>query len=132
MEALETSVKFLLLALLWVILASPFFLISFFVGRAMRRRGVTSPFALVPFTAAVAVLLAPIPTPIVTVFYPSGYALLAGTLHSHFMGTEAYFSGLRPWVTSSLIITFAVCGLTVLRSIATPAEGKRSSGSSGA
>ena len=131
MEALEITVGLLFLALLWATLASPLLLMLFLVGRAMRRRDVNSPLALVPFTVLATLLLAPIPTPIITVFYPSGYALMGATLHSHFIGTEPYFSGLGPWVTSSLIITFAACGLTVLRFMATPAKGKQSIGSSG-
>jgi len=131
-EALEIAVKLLFLALLWAVLASPFLLILLLVGRAIRRRGVTSPLALVSFTAAATLLLAPIPTPIITVFYPSGYALIGSVFHSHFISTEPYFPGLRPWIANSLIITFAACGLIVLRCMATPVKGKQSSGSSGA
>lgn len=131
-EALEIIARLLFFVLLWAALASPFLVILFFVGRAMRRRAVNSPLALVSFIALATLLIAPLPTPIITVFYPSGYALMGGTLHLHFIGAKLYFPGLRPWIISSFIITFVVCGLAVLRFMATSAKGRQSIGCSGA
>jgi hypothetical protein len=112
-DTVELTAKLLFLALLWAVLASPFLVVAFFVGRAMRRRGVTSPLALLSFSLVLAFLLAPIPTPIITVFYPSGLALIGGAFFAHFLSEETYYQGLRPWVATSLIITLAICAVAV-------------------
>jgi hypothetical protein len=123
MATVEIALKLFFLTLLWVVLASPFLAIAFFIGRKMRRRGITSPLALYSFAVVLTLLLAPVPTPIITVFYPSGFALFGGTFFAHFFGKETYYQGLRPWVATSLAVTFVVCITTVRRLMAKPMDG---------
>lgn len=75
MDTLEHAVKLLLLFVIWAVLSSPFLIGAFFVARMIRQRGANSYFVTISFALAVALLVAPVPTSIITVFIPNAFAL---------------------------------------------------------
>jgi hypothetical protein len=128
MYATEVGAKLLILAVFWLVLASPFLAVAFFSARAMRRRRVTSRFAILSFALLAAVLLAPVPTPIITFFVPNGFALLDGDYYARLFSGDKFFGQLWPWVITSVILTSAVTMLLSLRYITAPAKANVSSG----
>ncbi len=115
MDVIEIGAKVLFVALLWTLLASPFLALAFFAGRAMKRRRWNSHGAMLLFSLAVAILVAPVPTPIITVFIPNGVALLDGSYYARLFSGNSPFGQLWSWVITSLVITLAVSSLVVLR-----------------
>jgi hypothetical protein len=108
MEAFELSAKLLLLFLVWALFASPFFVAAFFVGRIVKRRRLNSYAVTVSLAVVVALLVAPVPTPIITFFIPNGFALFTGTYYKDVFSTDGLFSQLQPWIATSLAVTMAV------------------------
>ena len=115
MDTLELSVKLLMLLVVWALLASPFVIAAFFVGRIIKRRRLNSYVSTISLAVIVAVLVAPVPTPIITFLIPNGFALLTGTYYTDLFSADGFFYQLQPWVATSLGITVAVACVIVLR-----------------
>lgn len=109
--------------LLWAALASPFVLALYFVLRALRRRGIRTAAAVVLPALVFAMLAAPVPTPIITVFLPHGFMLLDAAYYDRILHGPALFMQLWAWIACSLSMTFllalALCW-RYLRSAAPP------------
>lgn len=87
-----------------MLLSSPFIIAAFFVGRAMKRRGRTSNLAIILFSLLLTLLIAPIPSPIITIFYPNIFGLFDGT-YIHIIKKRELYTGIRPWIRTSLMAT---------------------------
>jgi hypothetical protein len=107
LAAIEISVKVLLCLAVWALLASPFFVAAFFVGRAIKRRRRNSSVVTALLAVVVAVLVAPVPTPIITFFVPNGFALVSGYYYDVF-SDGGFATQLLPWVAASLVATLAI------------------------
>jgi hypothetical protein len=115
MYVLELGAKPLILLLLWLLLSSPFLAAAFFTVKAIKRRGVRSPVAILLFGLTVALLIAPVPTPIITVFIPNGLAIFDKTFYASIFSTDDFFGQLRSSVIASLVVTSIVCTFAALR-----------------
>ena len=114
MDAVEFGAKLLLLFLVWTLLASPFLIVAFFVGRIIKRRRLNSYVVTFAFALVVALLVAPVPTPIITFFIPNGLALFTGTYYKDVFSADGVFSQLQPWIATSLAVTLAIsCGVAL-------------------
>lgn len=111
---IETAAKLLLLALLWSVLALPFLAAAIFAARSMKRRGLTSRAAAVALGLVAALLLAPVPTPIITVFLPNGLALVQGDYYAK-LGQDGFFAQLWSWIWWSIAVTATICIAVALR-----------------
>ena len=94
--------------LLWAVFASPFLLGFYLVVRLMRRRGVRSGGAMVVIAVAFSLLVAPVPTPIITVLVPHAFVLVDTTYYARILHGPATLSRLWPWVAVSLVLTFVL------------------------
>lgn len=103
---LVTLVPFLLL--LWALFSSPLLLGFYLAARFMRRRAIRSTGAIVAFAFAVAFLIAPIPTPIITVFVPHAFVLFDSDYYAPVSRGAPTLSGMWPWIVGSLVTTFVV------------------------
>ncbi|MBK0053519.1 hypothetical protein [Stenotrophomonas sp. S39] len=105
--------------LLWAALASPFALALHIALRALRRRGIRSAAVVVLLAFVFALLAAPVPTPIITVFLPHGFVLLDASYYDRILHGPALFRQLSTWIAWSLPMTFlialAVCWRYVRR-----------------
>jgi hypothetical protein len=110
METAVALTKMLALLLpLWAAISAPLLLVLYLVARWMRRKNQTSRVACGLFAIAAALVVAPIPTPIITIFVPS---VLAIADHS---GVGWFGSQLLPWIATSLVVTFVVSYILVRR-----------------
>src|SRR5689334_6969919 len=110
METAVALTKMLALLLpLWAAISAPLLLVLYLVARWMRRKNQTSRVACGLFAIAAALVVAPIPTPIITIFVPS---VLAIADHS---GVGRFGSQLLPWIATSLVVTFVVSYILVRR-----------------
>lgn len=105
-ELLHMLTMLMVLLPLWAILAAPILLVFFVAARLMRRRSFRSRWAITALALAFALVAAPVPTPIITVFVPHGYALLDRSYYDSILHGPGMFSGLWRWIVPSLIITF--------------------------
>jgi hypothetical protein len=105
MDSLEHPVKFLLLGLLWLILALPLFVGALLCARAMRRRRLNSRSAILAFALLCAFLIAPVPTPIITIFVPNGVALVDGIYYVRLFAANSLFQQLWWWIIPSIVAT---------------------------
>jgi hypothetical protein len=72
----EPLVKAALFFLMWAALAAPFLLAAALLIRGMRRRATLTLQRISVMAIVLSFLVAPVPTPMITFFYPSGYMLL--------------------------------------------------------
>lgn len=122
MGEIEHGLKLLFLALVWSFFSSPFLFAAILMAKFMKRRGLTSPSAAVSFGLVVAALLAPVPTPIITVFYPNGLVLIQGVYYARMLGNDGFYSQLWPWVLTSIAATAIVCIAISLRFFSAPSN----------
>jgi len=115
METVEITAKILSLFFLWVLLASPLFFISCVIGRAMKRRRITSFPAIFIFCVLVALAIAPVPTPIITIFIPNSFALFDNSYYSRLLGDTPIFPQLWTWVLVSVVITVGCVSAIAVR-----------------
>ena len=125
MDVLELSAKLLLVLVVWALLASPFLIAAFFVGKTIKRRRLNSYVVTISLAVIVAVLVAPVPTPIITFFIPNGFALFTGTYYRDLFSTDGFFSQLQPWVATSLAITVAVACAVALRYVGVASKAEK-------
>lgn len=110
-----------LLLLLWAVLASPFLLMLYFAVRFMRRRPIRSASVIVAVVAVFALLAAPVPTPIITVLLPHGFAMVDEAYYANATAGQIVFSQLWPWIISSLLTTFTITLAICWRHLRQPA-----------
>ena len=103
-----------LLLLLWAIFASPAVLGLVLALRFIRRRQYSPARAAVPLAAVFALLAAPVPTPIVTVFIPHWAALLDGNYYDLILNGPEPMANLWRWIVPSMLVTFGVSLAAVL------------------
>jgi hypothetical protein len=94
--------------LLWAVLSSPLLLGFYLVARYMRRKSVRTAAAVITLSLAATLLIAPIPTPIITVFVPHAFVLVDSDYYAPVSHGAPTLSGMWPWVVGSLITTFVV------------------------
>ncbi|OEZ00916.1 MULTISPECIES: hypothetical protein [Stenotrophomonas] len=94
--------------LLWAILSSPLLLGFYLFARYMRRRAVRSTAAVVVFSLVATLLVAPVPTPIITVFLPHAFVLIDSNYYPTIANGPPTLNRLWPWVIASMLITFGV------------------------
>lgn len=111
---------YLVLLPLWAVIASPIFLVFFFVARFMRGRSVRSPWAIAALALAFSLLAAPVPTPIISVLVPHGLALFDRSYYSNILYGPAMFAGLWQWIIPSLMLTFIVALAVAWRYVRPP------------
>ena len=122
MPSFELIAKVAVLILVWAALSLPVFAAAFFTGRGMKRRGLSSRPAAVVLGLVVAVLLAPVPTPIITFFAPNGFMLFSPDYYARVFGDDGLYRQLRPWVAISVTMTSIVSVAVTLRLFAEPDE----------
>ncbi|KPN09128.1 hypothetical protein AN652_16645 [Xanthomonas arboricola pv. pruni] len=67
------------------------------------------------FAAAVALLIAPVPTPIVTVFLPHAIALLDASYYARIFQCPPMMRQLLVWIAVSMTLTFALSYVWIRR-----------------
>jgi len=112
--ALSKSLAILFLVLsAWVVISLPLLAGFYFVARGMRKRRVTSTGTCALFALVAALVVAPVPTPIITFFLPSAFFFL---VDRSWMGH--FLLGLLPWIGTSIAITFIVAYALITRFVA--------------
>lgn len=109
MAELEMLAKLLLLALVWGVFSSPFLAAAFFAARRIRRGGSASPALAVSLGAITALMVAPIPTPIITILQPHAFVLFSEGYYAAVIARSGPDAWLAPWVFKSLAATGAIC-----------------------
>lgn len=122
MLEIEYGLKLAFLALVWVALSSPLLFAAVVLAKCMKRRRQTSRAIAASFGCVVAVLLAPVPTPIITVFVPNGLALIQREYYAGIFEDGGFYSQLLPWVCGSVAVTVVVCVRLSLRFFSSPSN----------
>jgi hypothetical protein len=76
MGAAEPLVRAVMFVLVWAVLSAPFLIIAALVVRTMKRRAALTFPGIAVVAIVLSFLVAPVPTPLITYFYPSGLLLL--------------------------------------------------------
>ena len=98
----------------WAIISLPLIAAFYFAARWMRTRRVTSTGICVLFALAAALVVAPVPTPMITVFLPNAaFFLVDRSWMDHFL------AALLPWIGTSIAITFIIAYMLIRRFVGT-------------
>jgi hypothetical protein len=81
MFILEAILAVLLFSVLWAVFASPFLAISFFIAKYMRKKLLSSGAYVLGLSLLTSIVVAPVPTPIITFFVPL-ISLLLNQFHT--------------------------------------------------
>ncbi|AEO41878.1 MULTISPECIES: hypothetical protein [Xanthomonas] len=109
-----------LLLVLWAILAMPLLWIFTRIAARLRKRPRHSPWVVVGFAAAITLLVAPVPTPFVSVFMPHAIALLDRRYYLHILQGPPLLHELLLWNAGSMALTFVISYLWIRRTLRAP------------
>ncbi len=115
MSKIETTIKlsvmFFILFPIWLVLSLPFIGLLFFSGKIMFRKQLVSMLSKIVFASISTILLAPVPTPIITVFVP--HIFIGGNPWPP--TGEVYYSQVIHWYVISAFVTWIVSFLLIQR-----------------
>lgn len=119
MWSLQGALAVLMLLAVWAILAAPLLWVVSRIALRLRKGASTSPhraqWSSIGFAAAVALLVAPVPTPIVTVFLPHAIALLDASYYARIFQGPPMLRQLLVWIAVSMALTFALSYVWIRR-----------------
>ncbi|WP_435014598.1 hypothetical protein [Xanthomonas arboricola] len=119
MWSLQGALAVLMLLAVWAILAAPLLWMASRIAPRLRKGASTSPgraqWRSIGFAAAVALLVAPVPTPIVTVFLPHAIALLDASYYARIFQGPPILRQLLVWIAVSMALTFALSYVWIRR-----------------
>ncbi|WP_386337910.1 hypothetical protein O4D10_13220 [Xanthomonas citri pv. citri] len=120
MVSLQGVLAVALLLVLWAILAMPLLWIFTRIAARLRKRPRHSPWVIVGFAAAITLLVAPVPTPFVSVFVPHAIALLDRRYYLHILQGPPMLHELLLWNAGSMALTFAISYFWIRRTLRAP------------
>jgi len=103
---METIAKILLNTGTWFVLASPLLVLSFFIAKRVRKKSMNSFINTVGVSFVTALLVAPVPTPIITFFVPCITWIIKLEPYNEFYAPIWYFAAVSfamSWIVSFLI-----------------------------
>ncbi|PPT30473.1 hypothetical protein [Xanthomonas arboricola] len=119
MWSLQGALAVLMLLAVWAILAAPMLWMVSRIALRLRKGASTSPhraqWSSIGFAAAVTLLVAPVPTPIVTVFLPHAIALLDASYYARIFQGPPILRQLLVWIAVSMALTFALSYVWIRR-----------------
>ncbi|CAD7380060.1 hypothetical protein VB145_06705 [Xanthomonas arboricola] len=112
MWSLQGALAVLMLLAVWAILAAPLLWMASRIALRLRKGASTSPhraqWSSIGFAAAVTLLVAPVPTPIISVFLPHVIALLDASYYARIFQGPPMMRQLLVWIAVSMALTFAL------------------------
>ncbi|MEA9562765.1 MULTISPECIES: hypothetical protein [unclassified Xanthomonas] len=120
MLSLQGVLAVALLLVLWAILAMPLLWIFSLITARLRKRPRNSPWVVGSFAAAITLLVAPVPTPFISVFLPHAIALFDRRYYAHILQGPPMLRELLLWNAGSMVLTFVISYLWIRRSLRTP------------
>ncbi|MCC8538067.1 hypothetical protein ACDH70_03660 [Xanthomonas axonopodis pv. poinsettiicola] len=117
MPSLQGVLAVALLLVLWAILAMPLLWIFTRIAARLRKRSRHSRWLVGGFAAAVTVVVAPVPTPFVSVFMPHAIALLDRRYYMHILHGPPMLRELLLWNAGSMLLTFVISYLWIRRTL---------------
>ncbi|MEQ7866751.1 hypothetical protein ABQ137_08995 [Xanthomonas sp. WHRI 8393] len=119
MWSLQGALAMLMLLAVWAILAAPLLWLASRIALRLRKGASTSPgraqWSSIGFAVAVTLLVAPVPTPIVTVFLPHAIALLDASYYARIFQGPPMMRQLLVWIAVSMALTFALSYVWIRR-----------------
>ncbi|QDS15642.1 hypothetical protein [Xanthomonas arboricola] len=119
MWSLQGALAVLMLLAVWAILAAPLLWMVSRIALRLRKGASTSPhraqWSSIGFAAAVTLLVAPVPTPIVTVLLPHAIALLDASYYARIFQGPPMLRQLLMWIAVSMVLTFALSYVWIRR-----------------
>ncbi|MEB1611052.1 hypothetical protein [Xanthomonas arboricola] len=119
MWGLQGPLAVLMLLAVWAILAAPLLWMASRVAPRLRKGASTSPrraqWSSIGFAVAVTLLVAPVPTPIITVFLPHVIALLDASYYARIFQGPPMMRQLLVWSAVSMALTFALSYVWIRR-----------------
>uniref|UniRef100_UPI003F8140B7 hypothetical protein n=1 Tax=Xanthomonas sp. 0924 TaxID=2835534 RepID=UPI003F8140B7 len=119
MWSLQGALAVLMLLAVWAILAAPLLWVASRIALRLRKGASTSPrraqWSSIGFAVAVTLLVAPVPTPIVTVFLPHAIALLDASYYARIFQGPPMLRQLLVWIAVSMALTFALSYVWIRR-----------------
>lgn len=120
MLSLQGVLAVALLLVLWAILAMPLLWIFTRIAARLRKRPRRSPWLEYGFAAAMTLLVAPVPTPFISVFMPHAIALLDRRYYTHLLQGPPMLRELLLWNASSMALTFVISYLWLRSTLRAP------------
>ncbi|MBB5675383.1 hypothetical protein FHR64_002446 [Xanthomonas arboricola] len=116
---MQGALAVLMLLAVWAILAAPLLWLASRIALRLRKGASTSPgraqWSSIGFAVAVTLLVAPVPTPIVTVFLPHAIALLDASYYARIFQGPPMMRQLLVWIAVSMALTFALSYVWIRR-----------------
>ncbi|MFD0930021.1 hypothetical protein ACFQ1T_09550 [Methylophilus glucosoxydans] len=106
MFILEAILAVLLFSVLWTVFASPFLAISFFIAKYMRKKLLSSGVYVLGLSLLTSIVVAPVPTPIITFFVPLISLLFKPVPYNQFFAPIWHFAAVS--FTLSWFVSFVV------------------------
>ncbi|MFA0923022.1 hypothetical protein [Xanthomonas fragariae] len=120
MLSLQGVLAVALLLVLWAILAMPLLWIFSLIAARLRKRPRRSPWLEGGFAAVITVLVAPVPTPFISVFLPHAIALFDRRYYTHILQGPPMLRELLLWNAGSMALTFVISYLWIRRTLRAP------------
>ncbi|MBB3806257.1 hypothetical protein [Xanthomonas cannabis] len=120
MLSLQGVLAVALLLVLWAILAMPLLWIFSRIAARLRKRPRNSPWVIGGFAAAITLLVAPVPTPFISVFLPHAIALFDRRYYTHILQGSPMLRELLLWNAGSMALTFVISYLWVRHRLRAP------------
>jgi len=105
---METIAKILIVAVIWFVISSPLLVLSFFIAKRVRKKSKNSFISTVGVSFVTALLIAPVPTPIITFFVPFVAWIIKLEPYSTFYAPIWHFAAVSfaiSWIVSFLIFS---------------------------
>ncbi|NIJ82590.1 hypothetical protein [Xanthomonas cannabis] len=120
MLSLQGVLAVALLLVLWAILAMPLLWIFSRIAARLRKRPRNSPWVIGGFAAAITLLVAPVPTPFISVFLPHAIALFDRRYYMHILQGSPMLRELLLWNAGSMALTFVISYLWIRHTLRAP------------
>ncbi|KGK56718.1 membrane protein [Xanthomonas cannabis pv. phaseoli] len=120
MLSLQGVLAVALLLVLWAILAMPLLWIFSRIAARLRKRPRNSPWVIGGFAAAITLLVAPVPTPFISVFLPHAIALFDRRYYTHILQGSPMLRELLLWNAGSMALTFVISYLWIRHTLRAP------------
>lgn len=105
---METIVKILIVAITWFVIASPLLVLSLFISKRVLKKSKNSFMSTVGVSFVTALLVAPVPTPIITFFIPLIVWIMKLDPYSEFYAPIWHFAAVSfaiSWIVSFLVFS---------------------------
>lgn len=105
---IETIAKILIVAVVWFVMISPLLVLSFFIAKRVHKESKNSFMSTVGVSFVTALLVAPVPTPIITFFVPFFAWVIQLEPYSEFYAPIWHFAAVSfaiSWIVSFLIFS---------------------------